>query len=268
MPSTTLRPPGVPVVVVVHDLRHELRPEQFGWSRKLMRRISYARAYALADVLIAVSQRTLDDLYRLHPRTAGTSAAVVHHGADHVASWANHAPDAGYAIAQGQHTNKNVALVVGAWRSLTDRGAELPLLILGLSEKDRRRTAGAVHAAGLDDRIRLSEYLPQPEFEATMAAARMLVFPSDFEGFGLPVLEAMRLGLPVVVGPDPAVLEVAGGHATVMDEWTAPALAAAVSRALSEGPADRDAARRHAEAFTWTETVRRTRGLIRTVTGP
>jgi glycosyltransferase involved in cell wall biosynthesis len=72
----------------------------------------------------------------------------------------------------------------------------------------------------------------------------------------------MRLGIPVVVGPEPAVLEVAGGHAAVMADWTAQSLAETVARALERTPADTAAARAHAEAFTWRRVVEQTRQVL------
>ncbi len=71
----------------------------------------------------------------------------------------------------------------------------------------------------------------------------MIVFPSDFEGFGLPVAEGMRLGKAVVIGPERATTEVAGGHAFVMADWTADALADAVRAAEAMTDEQRAAAR-------------------------
>ena len=72
-----------------------------------------------------------------------------------------------------------------------------------------------------------------------LAEADLVVFPSDFEGFGLPVVEGMLLGKPVVLGPEPATNEVAGGHAAVAADWTPAALADGVrrARAMTEGRA-------------------------------
>jgi glycosyltransferase involved in cell wall biosynthesis len=93
-------------------------------------------------------------------------------------------------------------------------------------------------------------------------AADLVVFPSDFEGFGLPVVEGMLLGKPVVLGPEPATTEVAGGHAAVAADWTPAALADAVRRARALAGAELEAARAWAATFTWERTVRQTRELL------
>jgi glycosyltransferase involved in cell wall biosynthesis len=261
LPSTTLRSPGVPLVVVVHDLRHELRPEQFSLPRRALRSVSYGRAYAMADAFVAVSQRTLDDLHAQRPRTRSIPATVVYHGADHAAGWTG-AAAAPYAIAQGHHSNKNVDLVLEAWSLVASRGAVPRLRVLGLPSGRRTEIAAAVQRLGLAEFVELSPYLPEAEFESVMAGAKLLVFPSDFEGFGLPVLESMLLGIPVVVGPDRAVLEIAGGHATVMSDWSVTALANSVEQALT---VDADAlvrAAAHARQFTWGRTAELTRAAI------
>ncbi len=260
-PTTTLRRPGAPFAVVVHDLRHELMPEQFGRARRALRWGAYRRSYALADGFVAVSRRTLDDLHRLHPATAAKPAAVVHHGGDHVLAWP--APDrTGPAVAFGHQTNKNPQLVIDAWAELAQRGDPGRLVVLGLSGADRAALAARVERLGLGQWVELAAYLPEREFRARIAAAELVVYPSDLEGFGLPVVEAMTLGKPVVVGPDPGTSEVAAGHAATAPDWTPTALAEAVRRARAMEPATLGAARTHGATYTWDRTARETRALL------
>ncbi|MCA1648555.1 MAG: glycosyltransferase, partial [Chloroflexi bacterium] len=153
---------------------------------------------------------------------------------------------------------------------LSDSPAAVPeLRIIGLSRPQREAMSEVLRRKGIERRIRLVPFLPEDAFQAQMAGASLVVFPSDFEGFGLPVIEAMRLGIPVVVGPDAAVLEISGGHATVMHEWTAPALGEAVHRALESGSRASvlAAASAHAATFTWAQTTRRTRAAVDSAIG-
>jgi glycosyltransferase involved in cell wall biosynthesis len=266
-PATTLRRLPAPLAVVVHDLRHELRPEQFSRGRRAIRWASYNRSYALADGLVCISQRTRDDLLRLHPKLAAKPGTVVHHGADHVDGWP--AGDEHYVVAFGHHSNKNVELVLAAWQQLAGSGhvtsAGPKLNIFGLGAARRAELQEQVSARGIAEVVTLSEYLAEDAYRARMAGAALVLYPSDFEGFGIPVVEAMRLGVPVVVGPDPAVQEIAAGHAFTMRDWSAAALAEAITRALHAPAAEIDAARMHARRFTWSVTAQQTRDFLQSL---
>ena len=263
-PTPDPRRTGAPTAVVVLDLRAEILPEQFSRGRRLLRAASYGRSYQLADAFIAISQRSLDDLHRLHPRTARRPGAVAHLGADHVHGWPAPGTD-GPAVAFAHHTNKNPELVVEGWRLLADRGVRVPLTFLGVSAGLRDRLTGLIDRHRLADLVALAPYLPDEEFRAVFARSRMVVFPSDFEGFGLPIVEGMALRKPVVIGPDAGALEVAGGHAAVLRDFTPAALADAVVAAGARTGSDLDAAQAWAARFSWATTVDATRTVLTTL---
>lgn len=263
-PSTTLRRTTSPLAVVVHDLRHELRPQQFSRRRRLLRGISYSRSYAVADGYISVSARTQDDLRELHPSTAARPSVVVHHGADHVRGWP--LPDrAGPAVALAHHTNKNTELILDAWKVLAQGGPVPPLTIVGVGGDRREDLLTEIDRRSLQGSVRLSPYLPETEFKELICSASLIMFPSDFEGFGLPVVEGMSLGKPVVIGPEKATLEVAGGHAVVADGWSAQALANAVQSAQALDDTTLAEAKAWGETFTWERAVRQTREFLVTL---
>ena len=120
-----------------------------------------------------------------------------------------------------------------------------------------------VRHLGLSDLVTVCPWLSGlGDFQAAFSSAAVVVFPSEFEGFGLPAVEAMRLGIPVVVTPEPALLEVTQGHATVMGGDDDEALAAAISTARWTAPQALEAARTHAGTFTWRSTAERCRALL------
>ena len=121
--------------------------------------------------------------------------------------------------------------------------------------------AGAA-ARGIDDLVTVRPWLSPLEFQQQFTSASLVVLPSDFEGFGLPAVEAMRLGIPVVVTPDPALLEVTGSLATVMDGWDAPSLARAVPQARQTSSQDLEAGVDHAATFTWERTATNVREAL------
>jgi glycosyltransferase involved in cell wall biosynthesis len=271
LPTTAISPLPCPRAIIAHDLRHELRPDQFPPMARQLRRVSYGIGFRQADAVICVSERTRGDLLRSRPWLGQRVVRVALHGADHVLSWGAPPPHDphGYAIAFGQYENKNVELVIDAWAVLKHRGSSMPLLLVGLPDRARPAAKDQVRTLGLEDRLTILPWLPSEAFRLHFLSARLVVFPSDFEGFGLPAIEAMRLGIPVVITPDPALLEITGGHGTIVNGRGPAALAAAVVAADELGPEALDAARVHAAAFTWERSARAVRGaLAEVVTGP
>jgi len=189
---------------------------------------------------------------------------VVHNGVDHVQPRALDAvsqawlrslglPERWVLFAGALDARKNVELVLEALERL---GPRAPTLVLagqrwyGSGAIERR--IGALRAVGID--IRPLGYLAEPLLWALMAAAPVFVFPSRDEGFGLPPLEAMALGAPVVVSTAAALPEVCGDAAIQVDPDDAGALATALQRLLDE-PEERRrraaAGRARAAGFRW-----------------
>lgn len=266
-PTTDVRRVDAPLMVVILDLRAEILPEQFSRPRRILRWGSYRRSYHLASGFIAISQRSLDDLHRLHPATVAKPGTVAHLGSDHVHAWPTPTTD-GPAVAFAHHTNKRPDLVIDAWAELAQSGVHPPALtFLGVSGELRPTLESRIAEHGLSDRVTLSRFLPDEEFHRVITSASMIVFPSAFEGFGLPIVEGMALGKPVIIGPDPGCLEVAGRHAEVIDDWTAEALAKAVLTAQQRTAEQTAAAAEWAAGFSWHETVARTRTALAQLVG-
>ena len=111
---------------------------------------------------------------------------------------------------------------------------------------------------GVADRVELRGHVPQDELAALYRGAACLVFPSRYEGFGLPVLEAMASGTPVVATRAGALPEVAGEAAILVEEGNAPALAGGIERAIADRERLRAAGLARAARYSWAETARRT----------
>jgi glycosyltransferase involved in cell wall biosynthesis len=265
IPTTTISPLPCPRVIMAYDLRHELRPEQFSTQARILRTVSYGLGYRQSDAIACISERTRQDLFAAHPWLRNRIVRVTHLGADHVSRWPKNGGGHDYALAFGQYGNKNVNLVVDAWSLLHEQGDAPPLVVTGLSPISRAEVQAKVERLGLSEVVTVLPWLPSAEFHAQFSSASLVVFPSDFEGFGLPAVEAMRLGIPVVITPDPALLEVTGGHATVVDGPGPEALAQAVSTARRRTPGDLAAAKAHGEEFTWSRTATQMRSMLREV---
>jgi glycosyltransferase involved in cell wall biosynthesis len=264
LPTTTVAPLPCPHAIMAYDIRHELRPQQFSRKARAVRFASYGAGFRQADGIACISERTRTDLLRSRPWLSRRPVRTTLLGADHVDAWPAMDSSEPYALAFGQYGNKNVDLVLDAWKLLhEDASADAgPLVLLGLSGAARAATQQRIVDLGLQDVVTPLPWLSAQEFRERFVSAGLIVFPSDFEGFGLPAVEAMRRSIPLVITPEPALLEVTGGLATVMDGWDAPALAAAV-RAARDAPVQAlDSARRHAAPFTWRRTATDVRHLL------
>jgi glycosyltransferase involved in cell wall biosynthesis len=261
-PATTIAPLPCPRAFIAHDVRHELHPEQFSLKTRFLRNTSYAIGYRQASAIACVSNRTRDDLLDGHPFLAHRRVCVTPLGADHVLTWPAREPRPQYALAFGQWGNKNVDLTLDAWTLLRLRAEELPLMIVGVPSQEHEAVQARVAQLGLADMVTVRPWLSRAEFQSSFASSALVVFPSDHEGFGLPAIEAMRLGIPLVVTPDEALLETTGGLVTVMEGWTAESLARAVPKALQSTPEDLKKCIEHAAKFTWRRMASDMRSML------
>ena len=255
VPASGLLGTGCARGLILYDLRHELRPEQFSRATRLARNISWRWSMSHVDGIYTISERTLDDLRKLHPRLARRGRAAVL-GSDHALSWRAEASRAPYAIAFGHFANKNVTAVIEGWAVFAKDHPEWRLRLVGMGAADRASATALVERLGASGQVELMPWLDDDAFASCFAGAGLVVFPSDFEGFGLPAAEALRLGIPVVVSADPALLEVTGGHAAVAQSTSAGDLRAAMEQALAMTLEQLDAGRRHADGYTWAGTAR------------
>ena len=199
-PATTMTPLPCPRALIVYDMRHELRPEQFPTRYRLMRTLSYDIGYFQADAIACISGRTKRDLLAAHPRLRNRLVEVTYLGGDHVRQWPPAAQGGErYAIAFGQYANKNVDLVIDAWAILAALEETLPLVVTGLNPEALDHVAARISQLGLADLVIPLPWLPIAELRQRFAGAALVVYPSDFEGFGLPAVEAMQLGIPLVI---------------------------------------------------------------------
>lgn len=247
---------------ILYDLRHELRPHQFSRARRLSRRISYGWTFRTADGVFCISERTRDDLVRSRPWMRA-KAVVARYGADHVDSWATPGgTDTPYALAFGQFENKNVNSLLDAWALFCGTNTELTLRLVGMGKADRQAATDRVANLGIGNRVELMPWLDNDQFAACFSGASLVVFPSDFEGFGLPAVESLRQRIPLVVSADPALAEVTGGHASVAADVRPETLAAAMTKALTHTAEQLDAGRAYTDQFRWRFMARAIRDAL------
>jgi glycosyltransferase involved in cell wall biosynthesis len=259
----------VPTVTTVYDLQHHELPEFFSRGERLFRRWAYDGAARSADLVLTSSEYSRERLVEL-AGVAPERAVAVHLGIDHerfaptpTAADATLAerlslPERYVVYPANLWPHKNHERLVGALAAVED--GELQLLLTGqdygrypaLEERARR--------LGVGDRIRHLGYLEPEDVPALYRGATAMAFPSLYEGFGAPPLEAMACGCPVACSTRGSLAEIAGDGALTFDPESVEGIAAAIDRIVSdEGLRDSLHARGLARAatFTWESAARR-----------
>ncbi|MBL9138405.1 MAG: glycosyltransferase family 4 protein [Verrucomicrobiales bacterium] len=254
-------PPGTRVALTVHDLVHELFPDLMtaGDPTVALRREALQRA----DVLLCVSECTRRDLLATYP--LGDKPVVVTPLASGLRGQPtgrrfSQRPALLFVGPRGGY--KNFALLRKAWLADESLRRDCALVCLGGEEDadDVRRLPGEVHRYRGDDQLALDLY----------ASSSVMVYPSRYEGFGLPILEAMQFGCPVVTTRGGSIPEVAGDAAEYVEPDDVDALVAAIHRMLGDSALRErriDEGRRRASHYTWKSCAERTCAAYRGVVG-
>ena len=248
----------LPVVMTVHDLVPFIFPETMTrWSRWYSL-ATHRRMVTLANRIICPSRDTARDVVKLlgvdENRIRVIALGVASHFFEPLASAAP--PPTPYILFVGtQERRKNLQRLEDAVEDLRQRGFPHELALAGADawgdvrvEKPFVRKVGRV----TDTQLR-----------RLYADAACLALPSLHEGFGLPALEAMAVGTPVVAGRAGALPEVTGGAAILVDPYDSIDIANGLERAITTGGALREAGRRHAALFTWEKTAAATLAVYR-----
>jgi glycosyltransferase involved in cell wall biosynthesis len=271
------------VVVTIHDIIHLLYPEflpnhlAFLYARGMIR-----RSLTRGDRIIAVSQNTRSDLMQ-HFAVDGRKIEVVYNGVEDV--FRRRLPDEEierwlrtlgisrpYLLFVGNpKPHKNLDTVVQAYaRARRLAPFDAPLVCVGSRAGSEFKIRQRAEHLGLGDQVRLLGHVAQEALPAIYQGATLFLYPTLYEGFGLPVIEAMASGVAVITSNTSALKEIAQSYAHLVDPLDIPAMAKAIAQCMAD-PEHRAALARlglaRADDFHWERTARQTLGIYRSVLG-
>ncbi len=258
-------------VVTMHDVTFLVLPERYPLVRRLYMSTLTRLAARVADRIIVPSQATREgvlarlgvegDHVRVIPDAAGeqftpSSADEV----DRVRSAYGLQGD--YVLSVGSlEPGKNRGSLLRAVAKLRDEGVDCTLAIAGQRGWRYEGDEVLTQQLGLGERVRFLGYVPSADLPPLYTGAALFAFPSLYEGFGLPILEAMGCGTPVVTSDVSSMPEAAGDAALLVDPLDVDAIAVALRRLLTDDPlrADlRERGLRRAAEFSWRRTAQET----------
>jgi glycosyltransferase involved in cell wall biosynthesis len=261
-------------VLTVHDLGWRVHPQLYSRRVRLMYNALFPWARKRADRFIAVSRYTADDLVR----SAGVPASkieVIYNGLDPIFTAPGQrvvppASESPYFLAMGgiSPARKNTARLIAAftrWRARGGYRAAYRLLLTGVSlDRDLFQNGGAPPPAG----VSWIGYVEKTELPALYAGAAAFLYPGIYEGFGLPIIEAMACGTPVVTSTTGAAPEIAADAAILVDPFDVDSIIGGLERVLLPEEGDRLRALGHQRTrlFDWSSAASATVGVYRRLT--
>jgi glycosyltransferase involved in cell wall biosynthesis len=274
-PDSVINPPGIALscVLTFHDIQHEYFPRHFSLKTRLWRKLTYGPSARKARRIITVSQFTRDTLIEKF-RIPADKITPIHSGVD-----AAFRPDVSPAEVQrvchkyhlpqvfafypaNTWPHKNHPRLVQAISLLQKKyRSDCKLVLCGQPKWGHDALLATLKAYDLQRDVLILGYVPAEALPALYHAASLLVYPSLFEGFGIPLVEAMSCGCPIVCANVTSLPELAGDAAVLVNPYDIEGLADAMWRVLSDPDLRADLVAKgltRARHFSWERTARQT----------
>lgn len=281
-PRRAVRGLPCPTVATVHDLAPLHVAGKYDPARMLYQRRVIPALLRGQDRLIADSHATAEDLIRVG--VARERTHVIPLGVDHDRYFPWPLEEARARVREGfgvaapfllyvarlEHPGKNHLRLLRAFGAIGARRPEIVLVLAGPEWSGHQAIYRETGRLGLAGRVIFTGYVGDDQLPFLYRAAEALVFPSLFEGFGLPLLEAMACGTPVVTSNVSSMPEVVGDAGLLVDPTSEADIARGIEEALADAATGAELARKglaRARAFTWERTARETRAVHRLAVG-
>lgn len=255
-------------VGILYDLVWELYPETMEFGNRMRMKLFTLRNMKKMDLLISISENTAKDardILGLRTRIDAIPLAAdtgIFHRAD---SASISAARAKYGIRKKYiltvctlEPRKNLHTLLEAYRIMPGR-RDYQLVLVGMAGWQTADFFKDIEASDVGENVVFTGYVPSNELAPIYSGAEIFVFPTFYEGFGLPVLEAMQCGCPVITSNTSSIPEVAGDAAVMVDPHDADALAASMEDLLKNGPLKTKLSGRgldRSKKFSWDKSTR------------
>jgi len=236
-----------PMVTVFHDLQHKRHPEYFRWFDLPFWNFFLWASARRSRGLLAVSQATADDLERYY----GRHAQVVYHGVERqfFEISRRREPQDYLLCASTTHPHKNLQRLLRVHAQTKNAPRLVITGVRGFAANEIASLAG--------NSVEITGWIPREQLYELYRCALGFIYPSTFEGFGMPVLEAMAAGVPVACSDIPPLREIARSTVHFFDPASDREIRDALLL-LASGKISTDAAQRRAAQFSWEKTARAT----------
>ena len=266
----------VPLVSTAHDIAFERFPEFLTIKRRLKDSLMRPRdLFIRSDHIIAVSEytaRDLIDIYSLHensitviyPGVASQAGGIQPVDVQHVVQ-KHGIPSKFFLFVGTMEPRKNISSIIAAFSTIANRISQ-NLVIAGEQGWKMRELRNVVAASPYADRIHIIGFVEEEDKNALYAAADLFVYPSFYEGFGFPPLEAMINGTPAVVSFNSSLPEVVGSWATLIDPYNTSQIAAVLEEMLvSPTRVPKSVQQEIREKYSWDRAAKQTVKILESV---
>lgn len=258
-------PGKIKSVLTIHDTVHCCLPQSMPLVNLISERINMALSLRRADKLVTVSRSTARDLHHFYPYTK-IKTQVIYSGTPQMPTKGKtqslndrlQLPDRYLLFVGTLEPRKNLSGVLKAFTEISKIDAHLHLVCVGSKGWKNSALWQSLRHHPAKKRIYFTGYVDQSRLTWIYRNAQCLVFPSHYEGFGFPILEAMSLGVPVITSNVSSMPEVAGKAALTVSPADIRALTVAIKRILSDNKLKKELAvkgKQRARQFNWEQSA-------------
>ena len=268
-------------VLVIYDLQHINQPDNFSKPYLVFLRAFIYLSAKSADGIITISQKVRQDIvkcYKILPQKIAVTYLAIDHNVFRPSDKRDierirekyHLPERFMLYSASSLPHKNHERLLLAHKKIKERFKDMKLVLIGARDKGYDVIAEKINKLGLQDDVVFLGWLPFEDIHLLYCASSVFVFPSLHEGFGIPVLEAMGCGVPVVCSGIEPLKEIAGNGALFVDPYNPESIAEGVLSVLED---DRrrigliEEGFKRAKEFSWENTALSTGSFLRVTAG-